>query len=76
MGDAEVLVQSRVPDGDAGLRDERREQLLILLVEPQGFARLVKDIRAVERALGDGVKQVYASELPVMRKLRRVGLKP
>lgn len=45
-------------------------------VEPQGFARLVKDIRAVERALGDGVKQVYASELPVMRKLRRVGLKP
>ena len=41
-------------------------------VEPQGFARLVKDIRAVEIALGDGIKQVYASELPIMRKLRRV----
>lgn len=42
-------------------------------VEPQGFARLVKDIRAVEAGLGDGVKRVYESELPVMRKLRRVG---
>jgi N-acetylneuraminate synthase len=43
-------------------------------VEPQGFARLVKDVRVVERALGDGVKRVYDSELPVMQKLRRVGL--
>jgi N-acetylneuraminate synthase len=42
-------------------------------VEPQGFARLVKDIRAVEAALGDGVKRVYESEVPIMRKLRRVG---
>ena len=42
-------------------------------VEPQGLARLVKDIRAVEAGLGDGVKRVYESELPVMRKLRRVG---
>ena len=43
-------------------------------VEPQGLARLVKDIHAVEEALGDGVKRVYESEIPVMRKLRRVGL--
>jgi N-acetylneuraminate synthase len=42
-------------------------------VEPQGFSRLVKDIRAVEAALGDGLKRVYESEIPVMRKLRRVG---
>jgi N-acetylneuraminate synthase len=41
-------------------------------VEPGGFARLVKDIRAVEVALGDGVKQVYPSEFPVREKLRRV----
>jgi len=40
-------------------------------VEPQGMARLVKDIRAVEAALGDGVKRVYPSELPVRDKLRR-----
>jgi len=26
----------------------------------------------VEAALGDGVKRVYASELPVRRRLRRV----
>ena len=42
-------------------------------VEPQGFARLVRDIRAVERAIGDGVKRVYDTELAVRSKLRRVG---
>jgi N-acetylneuraminate synthase len=41
-------------------------------VEPQGLARLVKDIRAIELALGDGVKRVYDSELPARSKLRRV----
>ncbi len=40
-------------------------------VEPPGFKRLVRDIRVVEEALGDGVKQVYDSELPVREKLRR-----
>ena len=43
-------------------------------VEPHGISRLVKDIRAVEIAMGDGVKQVYKSEIPVMHKLRRVGV--
>jgi len=43
-------------------------------VEPHGIARLVKDIRNIEAALGDGVKRVYDSERPVMEKLRRVGL--
>ena len=42
-------------------------------VEPWGFMRLVRDIRLTEAALGDGVKRVYASELPALRKLRRVG---
>jgi len=41
-------------------------------VEPQGFMRLVRDIRVIERALGDWVKRVYDSEVPVMNKLRRV----
>lgn len=40
-------------------------------VEGQGFARLVRDIRAVSRALGDGVKRVYDSESLVREKLRR-----
>lgn len=42
-------------------------------LEPQGFIRLVRDIRAVEKALGDGVKRRLVSEEPVRRKLRRVG---
>jgi N-acetylneuraminate synthase len=42
-------------------------------VEPQGFARLVRDIRVIEAAMADGVKRVYDSELPVRAKLRRVG---
>jgi N-acetylneuraminate synthase len=40
-------------------------------VEPAGLHRLVRDIRVVERAFGDGVKHVYASELPIRAKLRR-----
>lgn len=43
-------------------------------VEPQGFARMVRDLRAVEQALGDGVKKVYDTEKPILKKLRRVGL--
>ncbi len=42
-------------------------------IEPQGLQRLVRDIRAVEAALGDGMKQVYESEIPIRAKLRRVG---
>ncbi len=42
-------------------------------VEPQGFSRLVRDVRAVEAALGDGTKRVYDSEVPIIKKLRRVG---
>jgi N-acetylneuraminate synthase len=41
-------------------------------VEPQGFVRLVRDLRAMEASLGDGIKKVYESEIPIMRKLRRV----
>ena len=41
-------------------------------VEPQGLQRLVRDIRTVEDAFGDGVKRVYDSEVPIRAKLRRV----
>lgn len=39
-------------------------------VEPGGFQRLVKDIRDVETAAGDGVKKVYDSEIGPMKRLR------
>ena len=45
-------------------------------VEPQGFARMVRDIRSVELALGDGVKRVHPDEIPVMKKLRQTPLEP
>ncbi len=41
-------------------------------VEPQGMARLVKDIRDIEASFGDGVKKVYDSEIGQRQKLRRV----
>lgn len=41
-------------------------------VEPGGFERLVKYIRVTEASLGDGVKKVYESEKPSLKKLRRV----
>lgn len=42
-------------------------------VEPHGFSRLVKDLRAIETAMGDGTKKVFESELPIRAKLRRNG---
>jgi N-acetylneuraminate synthase len=41
-------------------------------VEPQGLRKLVKDIRTLEKALGDGVKKIYDSELKVREKLRKM----
>lgn len=40
-------------------------------VEPTGLDRLVRDIRNTEAALGNGVKCVFDSELPVKARLRR-----
>ncbi|WP_221284691.1 N-acetylneuraminate synthase family protein [Mucilaginibacter sp. SP1R1] len=39
-------------------------------VEPQGLQRLVRDIRDIEVAAGDGQKKVYESELAPMKRLR------
>jgi hypothetical protein len=33
---------------------------------------LVRDIRVIEKALGDGVKRVYPDELPAKKKLWQV----
>jgi N-acetylneuraminate synthase len=41
-------------------------------VEPGGMAKLVRDIRDIETALGDGVKRIYDSEMGARKKLRRV----
>lgn len=41
-------------------------------VEPDGFNRLVRNIRDIEIALGDGIKRVYPSEMSARTKLRRV----
>jgi N-acetylneuraminate synthase len=42
-------------------------------LEPAGLEHLVRDIRVIEAALGDGVKRVFPGELAPMAKLRRVG---
>ena len=41
-------------------------------IEPQGLARLVRDVRVITEAMGDGVKQIYDGERAAMKKLRRV----
>jgi N-acetylneuraminate synthase len=41
-------------------------------LEPTGLEHLVRDIRVIETALGDGVKRVFDGELAPMAKLRRV----
>lgn len=41
-------------------------------VEPQGVIKLVRDIRDIEKSLGDGIKRVYESEREPMKRLRKV----
>ncbi|MGH3690478.1 MAG: N-acetylneuraminate synthase family protein [Microbacterium sp.] len=41
-------------------------------LEPTGLEHLVRDIRVIERATGDGVKRVFNSERAPMAKLRRI----
>lgn len=40
-------------------------------LEPLGLRRLVRDIRTVDKILGDGKKRVWSSELPAQKKLRQ-----
>ena len=40
-------------------------------LEPHGLFVMVRDIKQVPVLLGDGVKKVYDSELPIIKKLRR-----
>ncbi len=42
-------------------------------VEPQGLFRLVRDIRTIEKAMGDGRKVVTEGERAIRDKLRRKG---
>jgi N-acetylneuraminate synthase len=42
-------------------------------LEPGGFAQLVRDVRVIESAMGDGVKRVLDSEVAQRARLRRVG---
>ena len=39
-------------------------------LEPKGLDRLIRDVRNVEKVLGDGKKRIWESEIPVMKKLR------
>ncbi|MFP7759712.1 N-acetylneuraminate synthase family protein [Marisediminicola sp. LYQ134] len=41
-------------------------------LEPHGLTQLVRDIRIIEEALGDGEKRVFPGELAPLAKLRRV----
>ncbi len=45
-------------------------------VEIMGLHHLVRDIRDIQRAMGDGVKRVYESEMKSREKLRRVKTMP
>jgi N-acetylneuraminate synthase len=40
-------------------------------IEPLGFARLIKDIRTVEKSLGQPIKKIYPEEKKMMMKLRK-----
>lgn len=41
-------------------------------LEPEGLRRLVRDIRIIDKILGDGKKRIWKSEIPNMKKLRQI----
>lgn len=40
-------------------------------IEPKGLELLIRDVRAFERARGDGIKKILPQETPIIAKLRR-----
>ena len=41
-------------------------------LEPHGLYRMVRDVRTIEKLLGDGKKTIWATEKPAMKKLREI----
>lgn len=41
-------------------------------LEPAGLTRLVRDVRLLDKILGDGKKRIWKSEIPTQKKLREV----
>ena len=39
-------------------------------LEKAGLVRMVRDIRIIDKILGNGKKQIWESELPAQKKLR------
>lgn len=40
-------------------------------IEPQGVFKLMEYLKLIEKMMGDGVKRIYDSEIPIIKKLRR-----
>jgi N-acetylneuraminate synthase len=41
-------------------------------LEPNGLNRLIRDIRLIEKSMGDGIKRILPSEEPIIKKLRNI----
>jgi len=41
-------------------------------LEKDGFERMIRDVRLSENVLGDGIKRIWDSEIPSMKKLRNL----
>ena len=40
-------------------------------LEPEGLRRMIRDVRSIEKILGDGKKRIWKSELLAKNKLRK-----
>jgi N-acetylneuraminate synthase len=41
-------------------------------LEPEGLFRMVRDLRTLEKIIGDGKKIIWDSEVPAKKKLREI----
>jgi N-acetylneuraminate synthase len=41
-------------------------------LEPEGIKRLVRDVRLIDKIMGNGIKTIWKSEIPAQKKLRQI----
>ena len=68
---AAVALGARVIERHLTLDRSMRGSDQAASLEPQGFAQMVRDVRVVEAAMGDGIKRVTDGERRVAERLRR-----
>jgi len=71
ISEAAVVLGARVVERHLTLNRTMKGTDHAASLEPGGFGKMVRDVRALEKAMGDGKKRMYESEVPIRKKLAK-----